>query len=428
MTEKPKSGTPKGDPAIAGEPLETYLAPPPPKNGRIIGVDCHPDTFTAAVFQGQTPHDARKMGSREDLSLSGLLAWAKAEFDSSDIFLLEAGGNSFAIWEALRNLGLRAVVLESQHVGKHAKTYADNDRMAAARIALVYLAGNAPAVWVPDARTRERRELLHAYDRAVSGDTAASNTLKGYLNGYAIRLQSRSLASPKTRAWIQTQRAWSPLQLKLLDGYFADLTQCAQLRDRYLQAISEEIVKEPLMLRCMKLLGIGRINAFALLAIIGDVRRFERAEKLVAYLGLNPGQRESGHGKRIKLGVGRRGRGDVRHLLMQGAHAVLRSGKATALGQWGWKLFARKGHRNVAVAAVARKLVVQVWHLLRGNPPTALEKDKSFVLKLRKLATPLGKALRLDLGLGATLEACVQTLIARTQDFHLPEPRLPEPV
>ena len=31
------------------------------------------------------------------------------------------------------------MVLESCHVGKHAKTYADNDKMAAARIALVFL-------------------------------------------------------------------------------------------------------------------------------------------------------------------------------------------------------------------------------------------------------------------------------------------------
>jgi hypothetical protein len=45
------------------------LAPPPPYKGKIIGLDCHPDTFTAAVFVGHTPHDARKIGSRENLSL-----------------------------------------------------------------------------------------------------------------------------------------------------------------------------------------------------------------------------------------------------------------------------------------------------------------------------------------------------------------------
>ena len=168
------------------------------------------------------------------------------------------------------------------------------------------------------------------------------------------------------------------------------------------------------MLRSMKVLGVGLINAFALLAVIGDVRRFERPEKLVAYIGLNPGQRQSGTGKNIKLGVGKRGRGDLRHLLIQGAHAVLRMGRATALGQWGRKLFARKGNRNVAVAAVARKLLVQVWHMLSGNPPTALETDKSFTLKLYKLAVSLGSSLRGKLQLGDTLLQCVQELRRRT--------------
>ncbi|MFA7233599.1 MAG: IS110 family transposase, partial [Terrimicrobiaceae bacterium] len=105
---------------------------------------------------------------------------------------------------------------------------------------------------------------------------------------------------------------------------------------RFLRLISQQICAEPLMLRCMKLLGIGKTNAFALLAVTGEVRRFDRPEKLVAYIGLNPGQRRSGNGKNIKLGVGKRGRGDMRHLLIQGAQAVLRMGGNTPLGKWGW--------------------------------------------------------------------------------------------
>jgi transposase len=409
--------------------LETYIAPAPPKSGRIIGVDCHPDSFTAAVYRGQTPHDARKLCAREDLTLEGLLAWAAAEFGPEDLFLMEAGGNSFAVCEAFSQRGLRCVVLESHHVGKHAKTYEDNDRMAAARIALVYLAGNAPAVWVPDARTRERRELLHVHRKAVDAHTAAVNTLKSYLNGHAIRLGSRSLSRKGTRQWIEAQRAWTPLQKAMLEGYFADLEQSAAQRERYTRMISAEIAREPLMLRCMKLLGIGKINAFGLLAVIGDVRRFARPEKLVAYLGLNPGLIKSGHGKRVKVGIGKRGRGDLRHLLIQGAQAILRTGRATALGQWGWKLFARKGNRNVAVAAVARKLVTQVWHLLQGHPPTALEKDQSFTLKLKKLAVTLGKALRSELQLGATNAQAIRTLLARVQQSTLVPTScsLPEP-
>jgi len=406
----------------ANATIETYIAPPPPKNGRIIGLDCHPDSFAAAVFRGQTPHDARKLASRDKLPLQALLQWAKAEFTKEDVFLLEAGGNSFAVCEALTELGLRAVVLESAYVGKHAKTYADNDRMAAARIALVYLQGGVPCVWIPDSRTRERRELLHAHSKTVANHTAATNALKSFLNGHAIRLGKRSLSAKTTRAWIEKQRDWSQLQMELLEGYFADLQYNAGLRSKYVRLIAAEIANEPLMLRCMKLLGIGKINAFALLAIIGDVRRFDRPERLVAYLGLNPGRRDSGDGKRIKVGLGKRGRGDLRQLLIQAAHAVLRMGKATDMGKWGWKLFARRGNRNIAVAAVARKLAVQAWHVLRGNPPTALEKNKSFVTKLTKLAVVLGKELRPKLGLGTSLAECIQKLLTRVQELSSADP------
>lgn len=411
QTKPPKADRPDGS--------DRYFAPPPPANGRIIGLDCHPDTFTAAVFKGTSPHDARKLSCRADLSLEKLLAWAGKEFTSEDLFLLEAGSNSFEVCRRLQALGLRAVVLESCFVGKHAKTYADNDKMAAARIAMVYLGNKVPCVWQPDAITCERRELLHNYRKAVTDHVAAINSLKSYLNQFAVRLGKRSLTLKRNREWILEQRAWSPLQLELLNDAFTDFDTCRERRQRLARLIGREVSSEPLMLRCMKLLGIGMINAFALLAIIGDVRRFECPAKLVAYIGLNPGQRTSGHGKDIRLGVGKRGRGDLRQLLIQGAQAVLRTGRDTVLGKWGWKLFARKGQRNIAVTAVARKLVVQVWHLLSGNPPAALEPEKSFALKLRKLCVTLGTSLRNTLSLPSTLEACMEYFHTRA---HLNTP------
>jgi transposase len=400
--------------------VETYLAPPPPSKGKIIGLDCHPDTFTAALFVGQTPHDARKIGSQENLSLEALLKWAAADLTPQEIILMEAGGNSFEVCKRLCALGLKACMLESCHVGKHAKTYADNDKMAAARIALVYLAGNAPCVWVPDEQSRERRELLHAYRKAVGDHTAATNSIKSYLNGRGIRLGKHSLDDKTTSQWILDQADWSVLQKNILAEHLANITESKERRKRLYRLIAAEIGSDPTMMRCMKILGVGIVSAFALLAVIGDIGRFHSPEKLVAYIGLNPGQRQSGKGKDIRLGVGRRGRGDIRHLLIQGAHAIMRSGRNTPLGQWGWKLFARKGNRNVAVAAIARKLLVQVWHLLHGNPPLALESDTSFRIKLQKLAVALGTTLRTGIGLGKTLEDSIKTLLSRCQSHREP--------
>ncbi len=244
--------------------------------------------------------------------------------------------------------------------------------------------------------------------------TAASNSLRAYLNGNAIRLAKANLELESTRQGILQQRDWSPLQREILAEHFGDLDASKERRQRLYRLIALEISGgAPDCCAALNVLGVGLINAFALLSVIGDVRRFERPEKLVAYIGLNPGQRQSGMGKNVKLGVGKRGRGDIRHLLIQGAQAVLRMGRATALGQWGWKLFARKGNRNVAVAAVARKLLVQVWHMLSGNPPTALETHKSFTLKLHKLAAALGAPLRRQLRLGDSLSSCIHTLKSR---------------
>jgi transposase len=410
----PREGRP------AGAAVETYLAPPPPSKGRIVGLDCHPDTFTAAICRGSTPGDMRQISCHDGMSLDRLMAWAGKELTGQDLVLMEAGANSFEICRRLHELGLRAAVLESAWVGRHAKKYADNDRMAAARIVRVYLGGEAPCVWQPDAVTRERRELLHLYQKAVTAHTQSVNGFKSYLNQFAIRPGSRKPGSAKMEAWLLEQREWTALQRELLDDHFAQLRLQEERRSKLLRLIGAQICAEPLMLRCMKLLGIGRINAFALLAIIGDVKRFGTPRKLVAYLGLNPGLKESGLGKSRKVGMGKRGRGDMRHLLIQAAHAVLRSGRDSPLGKWGWKLFARKGHRNVAVAAVARKLATQVWHVLSGHRVEALESEKSYDGKLRKLSVMLGKKLRAQLALPGTLEDCISYLMSLTTSPPVP--------
>ena len=405
--------------------METYHAPPPPKNGSIIGVDCHPDTFTATEVKGSNPYDLKKISTLVDVSLDTFLTWAAKNFTNKDLFLMEAGGNSFEIYRRLTDLGLRACVLESAHIGKHAKTYADNDKIASLRIASVYLGTKAPAVWVPDSVTIQRRELLHLYQRSVVANTQTTNTLKGYLNQYTLRLGERSPYAEKTEVWIKSQREWSGLQLHLLDDHFQQVRAARQRRTDMLRLILTEVVKNDQMLALMSLLGIGQVNAFALMAIIGDVRRFNDPKKLAAYLGLNPGSRESGTHKRIKVGTGRRGRKDMRNLLLQGAHAILRMGRHSELGKWGWKLFARKGNRNIAVVAVARKLSTQVWHLLMGNTPTFLESSKSRNLKYGKMLTQLGKAARVRLGLTGTTVNAIRLLNQRMQDAQVSNMWLP---
>lgn len=404
--------------ALSGE---KYLAPAAPSKGKIIAIDCHPEIFTAAVLEGTTPHNAIHHTTRSDLTLEQLLTWLKKTFSADDIILMEAGSNSFELHARLTALGLRSCVLESAWVGKQASNYADNDKIAAVRIGLVYLQGNAPAVWVPDQTTRQRRELLHLYQIAKRDLTQATNALKGYLNQYTVRLGKGKLHTKQAQKRILRQRAWEPAQLLILEDHFQNVTYATERSKKIEREICSQVASTPQMLALMSLLGIAQINAFALIAIIGDVTRFSNPRKLAAYIGLNPGQRQSGKGKDIRLGMGNRGRKDVRCLLIQAAQAVLRQGSRSAIGKWGMSLFMRKGNRNIAVAAIARKLSMQVWHLLMGNRPEMLEPTKSRQTKYQKMLVTIGKLKRAELELPPTLTDATKHLELLVKTFTPPQ-------
>ncbi|QHI68339.1 transposase [Tichowtungia aerotolerans] len=132
-------------------------------------------------------------------------------------------------------------------------------------------------------------------------------------------------------------------------------------------------------------------------AIIGDISRFRNPKKLVAYIGLQPGVNRSGvtdHSGGIK----HTGRKDLRALLVQAAHAILRMAPdSNALARWGRAMIYRK-NRNVAAIAVARKLTVYIWYLLRGFFTPLDNLTTSFRTKLQKLAIEIGTATRREMG------------------------------
>src|SRR3954471_19577595 len=54
-------------------------APLPGPDGKIVGLDCHPDSITAAAGQGPTPHNARQL-QQKTVNIEQLLRWAKENF------------------------------------------------------------------------------------------------------------------------------------------------------------------------------------------------------------------------------------------------------------------------------------------------------------------------------------------------------------
>src|SRR5439155_17698667 len=102
---------------------------------RVIGLDCHPDTFTAAVVRGQTPAEALTGQVFNKVPMAQLQSWAKKHTTAKDRLVLEASGNSFHVVRTLASIERQALVLESCHLGKLKEAHANNDKISAVRIA-----------------------------------------------------------------------------------------------------------------------------------------------------------------------------------------------------------------------------------------------------------------------------------------------------
>ena len=361
---------------------------------RVIGLDSHPDSFTAALLQGQTPAQAIVQKVFNKVSLCQLQSWAKKHTTPQDLIVLEASGNSFQIVRSLALIERRALVLESGHLGKLKEAHANNDRISAVRIGKAYLAGTAKTVWVPDPLTQERRDWYHAHRKAVKRTTQMRARLKSYLSDNGVRIKKgTSLTEPEiAQKQLRQLKEWSPRQWQVIEGLLMELQHAEAQRQHWRSLIAQEVLKDPLLLSLVRLCGVRDLIAFAIGALVGDIQRFATPASLVNFVGLTPAFDDSGEGA-WKGGVGLHGRKDLRSLLIEGAQAILRSKEPVA--KWGKRLMARKSSMKLAVAAIARKLTVAIWYLLNGRWTPLAELDERLTFKVGKIISHAGtKALK----------------------------------
>jgi hypothetical protein len=160
--------------------------------------------------------------------------------------------------------------------------------------------------------------------------------------------------------------------------------------------------------------GIGLTTAAALDALIGDIGRFARPNKLVGYLGLDPRVRQSG-ARSFTGHISRAGQAHARALLVEAAHAAVRT--PGPLAGFYLRVKRRRG-AGIAIVAVARKLAVLVWHLLTHDLDYAWSPPSASAAKIRRLELLAGDEHRMTrvgmvMGTGASNKAALKAQRAR---------------
>jgi len=133
--------------------------------------------------------------------------------------------------------------------------------------------------------------------------------------------------------------------------------------------------------------GIAWLTALTLLAAIGDISRFPSAKHLVGYAGLGARVHDSGQTRRSGR-ITKAGRRDIRAAMVEAAHTASRTH-----AHWREELARLEPRlsRNKAIVAIARKLLVTVWHVLTEGCADRFADPEQVARKLLKHAHQLGR-------------------------------------
>ena len=113
--------------------------------------------------------------------------------------------------------------------------------------------------------------------------------------------------------------------------------------------------------------GISSFAAHKIIDRIGEVRRFSNGSKLVAFAGYEPKPIQSGSSINYHGRITKRGSGKLRHVLFQCAFVA--SVHDPELKEFYTRLRSRGVHHTAAVCAVARKLILRIYAVLKRGTP-----------------------------------------------------------
>jgi transposase len=349
-------------------PLQSYL--------RFIAIDIHKHYL---MIGGIDAHKRVVLQPRR-VELTRWPQWAQTNLLSTDAVVIEATTNVWAIYDLLAPLVGRAVVVHPAKVKLIAASRVKTDKVDVLSLAHLLRADLLPEVWVPPQHVRDLRALLSHRRRLVSLQTTAKNRLQSVLHRLNLRAPEGDAFAHKHRAW------WAELTLSATERLRVD-QDVATLDHVAVQiaAIDVELrtlsTSEPWAEQVPYLIqvpGIALLSAMTILGAVGDITRFATAKKLVGYAGLGAGVHESGKTHRDK-GITKQGRRELRYVMIEAARAASQS-------HWYWKREFAQLERRIgeakAIVAIARKLLIVVWHVLLAKSADRRADDEQVAFKL----------------------------------------------
>ena len=344
---------------------------------RVVGLDIHRVFAEAVMLDGGKLVRLGRIGMTRD----HLEAFAKT-LTHDDHVVLEATGNAAAVVEAIAPHVGRVVVANPRQVRLIAHAKIKTDAIDAAVLARLYASNFLPEVWIPDQRTLALRRQVTRRNQVVRQRVRLKTIVQSILHAHLVpQCPHADLFGHKGRAWLTAQHLPED-EREAVERHVREYDRAGE----DLRVVERELARGALadasVKRLMTIPGIDMVVAVGLTAAIGPIERFKKPDQLVSYIGLNPSVHQSGEGPARHGRITKQGRTHARTMLVEAAWQAVRGpGPLRAFYQ---RVSSRRGN-HVAAVAVARKLVVIVWHLLAKGEDYAGVRPALHAKKLRDL-------------------------------------------
>lgn len=323
---------------------------------RYIGLDIHKAYFVAVGVNA----DKEVVLRSQRVANNELESWIVKVLRPSDAVVLEMTTNTWFFVDVLTPHVQSVTVVHPPHVSLITKAQVMNDKKASLILAKLHAAGLLPGVWVPPQAVRDQRALVAQRRKMSALVSQAKCRLQAVLHRLRIDPPiGLDLYSRDAHAW------WLALPVSTLErfrlGSDLDTLVFASEQIKSLETVLASLAAEdervPLL---VQLAGFGLTTAMLVLTAIGDVARFPSPEQLVGYAGLGTRIHESGQ-THWSGRITKAGRKDLRWALVQAAHNAVKHHPH-------WKVVYQRLEQRIgrskAMVAIARKLLVAVWHVL----------------------------------------------------------------
>jgi transposase len=363
-----------------------------PAFSRWFGLDIHKEYLTSVAINAQMA----VVATSNRISWKQFREWATKTFSKTDSVVIEMTTNTWEVYDFLVHICGRVVVVHPPGIHAMMPHGAKTDRRDAHALAVLLIGGQLEdkSVWVPPQPVRDLRALIAQRYKVVRMVAVAKNRLHNVLHRHHIALPTTADAPgwstpfhEKNREWWGNLSGLSSTERLEIDLNWDTIRFGDSQRERIEKQLGVLAAKDEAAILLQQLPGFGIVTAMTVLGAIGDIARFPNADKLVGYAGL--GARVSSSGGKTHYGsITKSGRKDLRHVMVEAASHAIRCHKH-------WKReFERlepKIGKNKAKVAIARKLLIVVWHLLARAEIDKQADPKQVADSLYKFANEVGK-------------------------------------